>query len=160
MQRASRKEEVVSVHIANGLLLAHYEEGCSRICKEVPRLPSASQFDPYSATKLAEHGPSMPFHTWGLNLVGPVNPPSHGYRWILVVTKYFTKWVEAIPLCKATRGVVANSIKENIIVQFGVPHKIISDNGTPLVNKEVRKMLEFYQVKHHRSLPYYPQGNG
>ena len=30
----------------------------------------------------------------------------------------------------------------------------------PFVSKEVRKMLEFYQVKYHRSSPYYPQGNG
>ena len=55
---------------------------------------------------------------------------------------------------------MANFIKENIIVRFGVPHRIISDNGTPFVNSDVRKMLEFYQVKHHHSSPYYPQGNG
>ena len=55
---------------------------------------------------------------------------------------------------------MANFIKENIIVRFGVPHRIISNNGTPFVNSDVRKMLEFYQVKHHRSSPYYPQGNG
>ena len=45
-------------------------------------------------------------------------------------------------------------------MRFGVPHKIISDNDTPLINSKVRKMLEFYQVKHHRSSLYYPQGNG
>ena len=94
------------------------------------------------------------FHTWGLNLVGLVNPPSHGYIWIFMATEYFTKWVEVIPLHKATRGVMANFIKENIIVRFGVPHRIISDNGTPFVNREVRKMLEFYQVKYHQSSPY------
>ena len=92
-------------------------------------------------------------------MVGPVNPPSRGYIWILVATEYFTKWAEAVPLRKATGGVVANFIKENIIVRFGVPHRIISDNGTPFVNSDVRKMLEFYEVKHHRSSPYYPQGN-
>jgi len=81
---------------------------------------------------------------WGLHLVGPVNPPSNGYIWILVATEYFTKWEEAVPLCKATKGAIANFIKENIIARFGVPHRIISDNGTPFVNKEVRKMLEFY----------------
>ena len=101
-----------------------------------------------------------PFHTWGLDLVGPVNSPLHGYIQILVVTKYFTKWAEAIPLCKAMGEAVANFIKENIIAKFGVPHRIISDNGTPFVNSDVRKMLEFYQVKHHQSSPYYPQGNG
>ena len=65
-----------------------------------------------------------------------------------------------MPLRKATRGAIANFIKQNIIVRFGVPHRIISDNSTHFVNSHVRKMLEFYQVKHHRSSPYYPQGNG
>ena len=50
--------------------------------------------------------------------------------------------------------------QRNIILRFEVPHKIISDNGMPFVNSDVRKMLEFYQVKHHRTSPYYPQGNG
>ena len=101
-----------------------------------------------------------PFHTWGLDLVTPVNPPSCGYIWILVATEYFTKWAEVIPLRKATRGAVANFIKENIIVRFGVSHKIISDNGTPFVNSEVRKMLEFYQIKHHRHRPITLKGMG
>ena len=83
-------------------------------------------------------------------MVGPVNPPSHGYIWILVATKYFTKWVEAVPLRKATRGAMTNFIKENIIVRFGVPHRIINDNDTPFVNSDVKRMLESYQVKHHR----------
>ena len=82
-------------------------------------------------------------------MVGPVSPSSNRYIWILVATAFFTQWVEAIPLHKATRGAIANFIKENIIVRFGVPHRIIIDNGTPFVNKEVRKMLEFYQVRHH-----------
>ena len=93
-------------------------------------------------------------------MVGPVNPPSRRYIRILVATNYFTKWVEAIPPRKATGGTMANFIKENIIVRFGVPHRIINDNGTPFVNNDVRKLLEFYQVKHYRSLPYYPQRNG
>ena len=74
--------------------------------------------------------------------------------------KYFTKWAEIVPLRKAIRGAVPNLINENINMRFGVPHRIVSDSGTLFVNSEVRTMLEFYQVKHHRSLPYYPQGNG
>ena len=93
-------------------------------------------------------------------MVGLMNPPSHGYIWILVATEYFTKWAKAIPLRKATGGVMANFIEENIIIRFGVPHRIISDNDTPFVNSDMKKMLKFYQVKHHHSSPYYPQGNG
>ena len=74
--------------------------------------------------------------------------------------EYFTKWAEAVPLWKATGGVVANFIKENIIARIRVPHRIINDNGTPFANSDVRKMLKFYQVKNHRLTPYYTQGNG
>jgi transposase InsO family protein len=96
----------------------------------------------------------------GLDLIGPINPASGGYIWILVATEYFSKWVEAIPLRKATGAAVANFIREHIITRFGIPHKIISDNDTPFVNKNVREVLEHYRIKHRRSTPYYPQGNG
>uniref|UniRef100_A0A2N9FW41 Integrase catalytic domain-containing protein n=1 Tax=Fagus sylvatica TaxID=28930 RepID=A0A2N9FW41_FAGSY len=68
--------------------------------------------------------------------------------------------LEAIPLQKATNAAVANFIREHIITRFGIPYKLISDNGTPFINKDVREVLEHYQVKHRHSTPYYPQGNG
>ena len=67
-----------------GLLLAYHEERHDRICKKMPQLPSTGQLDSHLSTKLTQHGHPMPFHTWGLDLVGPVNPPSRGYIWILV----------------------------------------------------------------------------
>uniref|UniRef100_A0A2N9G0R7 Integrase catalytic domain-containing protein n=1 Tax=Fagus sylvatica TaxID=28930 RepID=A0A2N9G0R7_FAGSY len=111
-------------------------------------------------TSLQNMATPWPFHTWGLDLIGPINPSSGGYIWILVATEYFSKWVEAIPLRKATGAAVANFIREHIITRFGIPHKIISDNGTPFVNKNVKEVLEHYRIKHRRSTPYYPQGNG
>ena len=52
MQRGSRKEEAMSLRIADGLLLAHYEKGYNKICEKVSQLPSVSQFDPHPSTKL------------------------------------------------------------------------------------------------------------
>uniref|UniRef100_A0A2N9E8D5 Integrase catalytic domain-containing protein n=1 Tax=Fagus sylvatica TaxID=28930 RepID=A0A2N9E8D5_FAGSY len=90
-------------------------------------------------TSLQNMATPWPFHTWGLDLIGPINPSSGGYIWILVATEYFSKWVEAVPLRKATGAAVANFIREHIITRFGIPHKIISDNGTLLL---LTKMLE------------------
>ena len=101
-----------------------------------------------------------PFHIWGLDLIGLINPTSKGHIWIIVVTEYFTKWVEAIPLKKATGPAVADFIREHIIYRFGIPHKIVIGNGTPFVNKDVRKLLNHRHIKHRKSTPYYPQGNG
>ena len=111
-------------------------------------------------TSLQNMATLWPFHSWRLDLIGPINPPSGEYIWILVAIKYFSKWVQAIPLRKATGATVANFIREHIVTRFGIPHKIISDNGTPFVNKNVREILEHYRIKHRKSTPYYPQGNG
>ena len=97
-----------------------------------------------------------PFHTWGLDLIGPINAPSNGHTWILTATKYFTKWVKAIPLKKATKAAVANFIREHIITQFGIPRRLINDNGTPFINRDMRNLTEAYHIKHKRSTPYYP----
>uniref|UniRef100_A0A2N9G206 Integrase catalytic domain-containing protein n=1 Tax=Fagus sylvatica TaxID=28930 RepID=A0A2N9G206_FAGSY len=111
-------------------------------------------------TSLQNMTTPWPFHTWGLDLIGPINPPSNGCIWILVATEYFTKWVKAIPLKKATGAAVANFIREHIVCCFGIPHRIISDNGIPFINKDVRRVVEQYKIKHCRSTPYYPQRNG
>ena len=61
---------------------------------------------------------------------------------------------------KATGAVVANFIREHIITQFGIPRRLISDNGTSFINKDMKGLIEAYYIKHERSTPYHPQGNG
>ncbi|CAL9024107.1 unnamed protein product [Prunus brigantina] len=111
-------------------------------------------------TLLQDMRTPWPFHTWGLDLIGTIHPPSDGYIWILTATECFTKWAEAVPLRKAIGAAVANFIREYIVCRFGIPYKIVTDNGTPFVNKQVSSTLCGYGVKHRRSTPYYPQGNG
>jgi len=69
-------------------------------------------------------------------------PPSERCTWILVATELFTKWVEVVAIKKVIGSSVANFLRENIICRFGVPKKIISDNGTPFLNKDVRHLTE------------------
>jgi hypothetical protein len=43
--------------------------------------------------------PSWPFDAWGMDVIGPIDPPSSGgHRFILAATDYFSKWAEAVPL--------------------------------------------------------------
>ena len=40
-----------------------------------------------------------PFEAWGIDIIGPISLSSTiGHWFILVITDYFSKWVEAIPL--------------------------------------------------------------
>ena len=61
---------------------------------------------------------------------------------------------------KATGVAVANFIREHIITRFRIPRRLISDNGTPFINKDMKGLTETYYIKHGRSTSYYPQGNG
>ena len=119
-------------------------------------MPSTWRCNPYSSKCAARYDHTMSFHTWGLDLIGPINPPSNGHIWILAAIEYFTKWVKAILLKKATGAAVANFIREHIIIGFGIPKRLISDNGTPFINKDMKNLTEAYHIKHGRSTPYYP----
>ena len=40
-----------------------------------------------------------PFQRWGIDIVGPINPPSSmQHKYIITATDYFTHWEEAAPL--------------------------------------------------------------
>lgn len=49
--------------------------------------------------------------------MGPISPPSvSGNRYILTLSDYFTKWVEAIPLpTKEAHGVASVLLKVNLL---------------------------------------------
>ena len=128
-------------------------EDLVKACHACPVLGDAIHTHP---NMLQDMTTPWPFHTWGLDLIGPINPPSNGHIWILVATEHFTKWVEAINLKKATGAIVSNFIHEHIITRFGIPRRLISDNGTLFVNKDVKSLLEGYHIIHRRSTPYYP----
>jgi len=73
---------------------------------------------------------SWPFEAWRIDVVGPINPPSaKGHRFILTITDYFSKWVDAAPLAKVKITNMVNFIKHHVIHRSGVPRRIIHDNG-------------------------------
>jgi len=42
---------------------------------------------------------SWPFEMWGMDVIGSISPPtSRGHRFIFVITDYFSKWSEVVPL--------------------------------------------------------------
>jgi transposase InsO family protein len=52
-----------------------------------------------------------------------------GYRFLYVAIDKFTKWLEATPVVKINKQSTVKFIK-SIICRFGVPNRIITDNGS------------------------------
>ena len=81
------------------------------------------------------------FSMWGIDVIGAIEPEAvNGHHFILVAIDYFTNWVEVASYASVTRSVVVRFIKREIICRYGLPRKIITDNGTNLNNKMMGEM--------------------
>jgi len=81
-------------------------------------------------------------------------------KYILFCTDYVTKWVEAKDLYSANEQSVVDFLFEEIFTHFGVPWKIVTDQGTQFTSNLVNALIEQYGIKHIKSFPYHPQANG
>ena len=75
----------------------------------------------------------QPFSQWGLDFIGPINPPSNaGHKWKLPTIDYFTRWIEALSLKDATKNLVVEFL-DGIVTRFGAPSTIISYNAKSFI---------------------------
>jgi hypothetical protein len=103
---------------------------------------------------------SWPFAQWGLDMVGKLHkswPGGHVY--MLVAVDKFTKWVEAAPVTTQDSIAAINFIK-SIVFRFGVPHSIITDNGTNFTSKEFKSYCENMEIKLKFMSVAHPKTNG
>ncbi|XP_010513400.1 PREDICTED: uncharacterized protein LOC104789393 [Camelina sativa] len=100
-----------------------------------------------------------PFMRWAMDAIGPL-PASKSKKYVLVLTDYFTKWVEAESFTRIQSLDVTNFIWKNIICRHGLPYEIVTDNGTQFTSMITRRFLTKWQIRLSTSTPRYPQDNG
>lgn len=98
---------------------------------------------------------------WDVDMIGMIEPKAYdGHHFILIAINYFMKWVEVVSYTNVMRRVVTQFIKKEIICRYGVPSKIITDNGSNLNNKMMSKLCQEFKIEHHDSSLYRPKMNG
>ncbi|CAF1488885.1 unnamed protein product [Adineta steineri] len=97
----------------------------------------------------------------GMDFWGPTREPSaDGNRYILVITDYLTKFVVAKALPNNTAQTTAQTFVEDFIFKFGVPNRLITDQGVHFNNDLMRNITQMIGFDHIKSTPYHPQTNG
>ncbi|XP_071916239.1 uncharacterized protein [Coffea arabica] len=99
------------------------------------------------------------FDVWGIDFMGPF-PSSFGFLYILLAVDYVSKWVKARATHTNDSKVVAEFLKSNIFVRFGMPRAVVSDRGIHFCNKTITTLFRKYGVLHKVSAPYHSQTNG
>ena len=79
-------------------------------------------------------------HRWdriAMDILYVCDPTPEGFRYILVIADYFSKWTEAFPMKNKCADTVADILVENIILRFRMPLVIHSDQGREFENHYV-----------------------
>ena len=83
-----------------------------------------------------------------------------GYKYIFVLTDFFTKYVASVPLESSTAEVVANALVEYRVFLFGTPDSLQKDQGTNFCSKLIMELCRLLAVDITRPSVYHPRGNG
>ena len=102
---------------------------------------------------------SWPFAVWGLDIVGPFPRASGGQRWLYVAIDKFTKWPEAEAVTQIDKHSAIKFIK-NIVARFGVPNRLITDNGTQFTSHAFIDYCETLGTRVCYASAAHPQSNG
>ena len=80
---------------------------------------------------------------------------------VLVVPDHFTKYAQAYVTVSHSASVVAKIfLRDQLLVHYGWPHQILTDQGRNFESKLVQELCELAQVKKLRTTPYRPETSG
>lgn len=103
--------------------------------------------------------PEKPMHTWHVDHLGPFCKSKQGFAYIIMIIDSFSKYL----FCRKTRTTNSKEMCENLkdlFSLFGVPKRLISDNGKCFISKDFQNFCLQYQVKHVLTAVASPRSNG
>lgn len=119
----------------------------------------------YKATNLKPAGlfqttaSEQRFETIAIDFFGPLPETEEGYKHIFIIEDTASKWVEIFPLKEATAEACADILLHEIFMRFGLPRRVISDNGPQFISAIIQKLMFCLNITHILTPVYHPQSN-
>jgi transposase InsO family protein len=92
-------------------------------------------------------------------MVGEFKKAPGGFDHLLVAIDKFTKWIEVWPIANLKSERAAKFIQD-IIHRFGVPNRIITDNGTQFIGHKLLDFYDSWRIRVDWASVYHPESNG
>ena len=102
---------------------------------------------------------SWPFSVWGLNILGPFPRAIGGFEFLFIAIDKFTKWPEVTAVRKVTAQSAIKFLKE-LVCHFGVPRRIITNNGTEFMSCAFMQYVHALGCKISFASVEHPRSNG
>lgn len=125
--------------------------------------PECQQFKPTNRQPLGLMSdaprPVKPGTLYAIDFVGPLPRSRKGNKYILTAVDVCTKFLIASPVRAATSQAAIQFILHEIVLMFGVPEIVLSDNGAQFTSRDFKDFCNTYKIKHHLTSLYTPQQN-
>uniref|UniRef100_J3N7J8 Integrase catalytic domain-containing protein n=1 Tax=Oryza brachyantha TaxID=4533 RepID=J3N7J8_ORYBR len=92
------------------------------------------------------------------DILGPFRPARGGNKYLYVAIDKFTKWPKAYPIWEIDRHLAIRFIKR-ITARFGVPNRIIMNNGTQFISELFGDYCDDMGIKLCFASPAHPKSN-
>lgn len=128
-------------------------------------LKSCDECQRYKATNLKPAGllqtPVLHqrFEVLAMDLFGPLPEGPRGEKWILLVEDTASRWVELFALCDSTAETCAKILIEEVFLRYGIPRRVVSDNGSQFVSAVMQKVMYVLGVQQTLIPVYHPEAN-
>ncbi|KAJ8716473.1 hypothetical protein PYW07_003100 [Mythimna separata] len=99
--------------------------------------------------------PPHPFYRIHVDFLGPF----HGYMFLIIVDAY-SKWVECYDMSSTYNSKAVINKMYDLMSRFGIPHTLVSDNGTSFTSGEFNDFCKRNGIQHVLSPVYHPASNG
>lgn len=99
------------------------------------------------------------FEVIAIDLVGPLPRTSRGNQWILVVEDICSRWVELFALKEATAENCSIIILNEIVLRYGVPRRIHTDNGPQFISAIMQQLTYCLNIWQTFTPVYHPEAN-
>lgn len=138
-------------------------KNCSKICRDiVNNCKGCQQGKDYGRNTLgvaSSIGALRPWHTIAIDVMGPFRPHK-GKKFIISIIDCYSKFCILLPQADHTAETVSKAIFERVVSYFGVPERVLSDNGTEFVSQIWTSLGNLLGYRPIHASPYHPQGNG
>jgi hypothetical protein len=101
----------------------------------------------------------QPWELIEIDFIGPVNESTSGKKYILSVVDHFSKYAVTYATSRQDSKTVIECLT-NLVAQYGVPQRILSDQGRSFVSKDFQNFCVAWNIKKSTSTSYHPQTQG
>ena len=96
----------------------------------------------------------------GIDIITSLPRTETGCTNLVVVSDYFTKWVEAFPTRDTTSNTIARLLIDRVFTVYGFPEALMSDQGRQFTSALTKEICRALGIKKKFTTAYHPQTDG